>query len=196
MAGASSHQPLPQKVLEELQQQYLRIKMWVSAARLWERVLTEQDRHRLGGNLEECFSRLGTVGMWAELRAVSQPRAIADVAHELGCLDQTTYRWLLREIGEEPDAQAPPDRPSWTASTGELRWRGRVIRRVRVLARPSNIQTILDAFQAANWRPRILNPLGLGQQQLHQALRSLNRGLKQIRFHAQEGGQAITWETA
>ena len=31
-------------------------------------------------------------------------------------------------------------------------------------------------------------------QQLHQALRSLNHGLRRLHFRAQEGGRAITWE--
>jgi hypothetical protein len=33
------------------------------------------------------------------------------------------------------------------------------------------------------------------QEKLHQTLRFLNKGLKKIRFHAQKGAWAITWET-
>jgi hypothetical protein len=184
------------KIVMELHTQYLRVKAEVSAARLWERVLSEEDRQRLGGDLETCYRQLSTVGMWMKLRGVSQARAVADLAHELGFLDQTNYRWLLREIGEVPDAQPPSDLPSWEASSGKLRWKNQVIRKIRVLASPSNIQIILTTFEKAKWRSKIKNPLTQDQQQLHQALRSLNRGLTNIRFHAQEGGKAITWEIA
>ena len=69
-----------------------------------------------------------------------------------------------------------------------------MIRPVRVLRNPSNIQHVLDSFESAGWPSRIDNPLGLGQEQLHQTLRSLNRGLKAIRFHAQEGAEAVVWQ--
>jgi len=182
------------RVVTELETQYLRVKAAVSAADLWERVLSDQDRQQLGGDMQKCYRELGTVGMWMNLRGVSQARAIADLAMNLGFANQTTYQWLLREIGEEPNVQPHLDRPSWQASTGELRWRNQVIRRVRVMSSPSNIQVILDSFEKSKWAQRIANPLRLGQQQLHQAIRSLNEGLTGIRFHAQEGGQAITWE--
>jgi hypothetical protein len=182
------------RVVEELETQYLRLKAAASAARVWERVLSEQDRQSLGGDLNTCWRQLSTVGMWMKLRGVSQPRAIAELAHKLGFIDQTSYQWLLREIGEKQDPQHPRDLPSWDESSGNLLWQTKVIRRIRVLASPSNIHIILDAFQRAKWKSKIKNPLRLGQQQLHQALRSLNQGLKKIRFHAQEGGKAITWE--
>ncbi len=136
--------------------------------------------------------------MWRQLRGVSQVRAVVDVAQVLGFLDETKRRWLLREVGEELPPHDLPDRPSWRPATGRLRWRKQVIRTVRILSRPSNVRMILDAFEEAGWPPRIKNPLrnGRDQQQLHQALRSLNKGLKKIHFHAQEGGRSITWTIA
>ena len=38
--------------------------------------------------------------MWMALRGVSQARAIVDVAHKLGFLDQESHQWLLQEIDE------------------------------------------------------------------------------------------------
>jgi hypothetical protein len=133
------------RIAEELQDQRLRVGAFVSAARLWERVLSKRDLQRLDDNLERCYAQLGTVGMWRRLRRVSQARAVADLAHVLGFLDQTNYRWLLRGIGEKPKAEEQRDRPHWQAATGELRWRSRVVRRLRILSRPTNIQIILDA---------------------------------------------------
>ena len=62
------------------------------------------------------------------------------------------------------------------------------------MKQPSNIQRIVDAFQASQWSNRVDNPLPHGQQQLHEALRSLNHDLKTIYFRSQEGGLAVIWE--
>lgn len=189
----TSKPELPPNVVKVLETAYLRINGIPTARILWER-LSEPERRQLGGDFKKCYVRLRILGMWMALHDVSQPRAIADVALELGFLDDPTYRWLLREMGEAADEKATLDRPHWQGSTGTLRWGRQVIRRIRVLKHPSNIQVILDAFQATGWSPRIKNPLSLGQQQLHQTLRSLNRELKGIRFHAQQGAKSIFWE--
>ena len=171
----------------------------MSADRLWERVLTDEEQQRLGGNLSDAYYRLSTAGMWMELRGVSVERAIIEVAHELSFLTESNARWLLREIGEDSPTPPPtPEHPNWHRESGELRSGAQVIRRVRVMASPSNIQLILNAFQAAGWPSRIDDPLpdGPDQQRLHQAILSLNEGLDSIRFHVQEGGQAVTWGRA
>jgi hypothetical protein len=185
---------LDPRIKDELNAQYLRVQAPTAGALLWNRVLNNQERQRLGGNFAQAFASLGTIGMWRKLPRVSRPRAIVDTAHALGLLQETNYHWLLRGIGEGADQAMSPDRPAWNSQTGELRWKKQLLRRVRVMAVPTNIQIILDAFQAAGWAGLIPNPLSLGQQQLHQALRSLNQGLNKIRFHAREGGQIISWE--
>jgi hypothetical protein len=112
-------QPLPQHVLEELEDIALRIGGPVSAARLWERVLTPQERQRLGGDLEVAWrGHGGTAGMWMALRQVSRPRAVLDVPHEIGLLTDGNYRWLLREIGELHDD--PEDALQAAVRTGGL----------------------------------------------------------------------------
>lgn len=184
------------RVTDAIQDLYLRIQPPAAASLLWERVLTASERKKLGGDFQNCYARLGTAGIWMQVRAVSRLRATLDVAHELGFLTDGDYRWLLRETGESPPGAARRDRPVWNHGTGELRLGTRLLRRVRVMARPSNIQRVLDAFQAANWTTQVASPLTHGQQQLHQALRSLNKGLKRIRFHSQGGAEAITWSFA
>ena len=154
-------------------------------------MLTPGQREQLGNRLAQCHSRLGTVGIWTELHEVSVNRAVVEVARLLNLLEPTTAGWLLREIGEEP---TPPGSPHWDGAKGELRLEGEVIRRVRVTQNLSNVQRILDAFQAERWTSPIDNPLKRGPEQLHQTLRSLNTDLKGVRFHAQKGGCAVTWE--
>ena len=76
-------------------------------------------------------------------------------------MSEVTADWLLREIGEG-DAVSTPSTPVWNVQTGELRLEGVVIRRLRVKAHPTNIQQIVDAFEATNWPTRIDNPLHMG----------------------------------
>ena len=191
----SRGRPISREVASELKTALLRINPPVMAERMWRRLFTEEDREKLGGELQTSWPRLGTVGLWVQARGVSVEQAVIDVARGLDVMSEQTARWLRRELGlESENAAAPSDRPIWRAETGELRLGDLVIRRVRVLRQPSNIQQILDAFQAAGWPSRIPNNLPYGQEQLHQALRSLNTSLQTIRFRAQQGGTAIIWE--
>jgi hypothetical protein len=100
MSSVSCLPTLSPQAIEEFRTQALRIRARISAVRLWSRYLTPQDQQRLGGDFEKAYKRLGTGGMWMELRGVSLPRAIADVAMKLGILRQEDYEWLLREAGE------------------------------------------------------------------------------------------------
>ena len=185
-------------VAEHLTTQALRVKPAIAADQLWARVLTSDERDRLGGDLERAWRELGTAGIWRKLHRVSAERAVIDVAVALNHLDEPTAKWLLREIGEA-EGETPsfsPGRPSWDPERGELRLGSDLIRHVRIFARPTNVQLILNAFQAAGWPARIDNPISrcVDQQRLHQAVRSLNEGLNGIGFHVQEGGKAVTWQ--
>jgi hypothetical protein len=95
--------PLAEEVREELQVAYLRVCPAPSALRLWERVFTEQDRARLGGDFQRAFSESGTIGMWMKLRGVSFQRALIDVAKRIGFLTDETQEFLLRGIGDIAD---------------------------------------------------------------------------------------------
>ncbi|UCC31784.1 MAG: hypothetical protein JSU86_05805, partial [Phycisphaerales bacterium] len=96
--------------------------------------MSAEDRQRLGGNLEECYPRLGTAGMWMELRRVSEERTVIEVARKLRFLDEETADQLLREIGKETPSPPVPERPVWHPDKGELCWGDQVIRRVRIMA--------------------------------------------------------------
>lgn len=184
--------PSDPQVRSALDEALSRISPPGSALHLWERVFTDGDRERLGGDVEAAFRKYGTPGMWMQLHGATPLRAIIDVAYGINLLSETDYRWLLREIGETAEPRTP-DRPHWNHTEGRLYFGKEVIRRVRINKKPTNIHRILDAFQAANWARRVHNPLADDAQQLHETLRTLNRNLKQIRFHSTEGGQSITW---
>jgi hypothetical protein len=106
MAAAALPLQLSPRAFEELQTNALRIKAAVSALRVWERVFSDEDRRRLGGDLEAAWRRYGTAGMWQQLRGVTAGRAVVEVAHVLGFLDEHSRRWLLRELGEVADDPA------------------------------------------------------------------------------------------
>jgi len=185
---------LPPKVMDELQTLHGRVKPFGSAALMWDRVFTTQERRRLGGDLNRSFVELHTVGMWRKVRGGSDARALIDIAHAIGLLNQSDHAYLLRKIGEKPLSRREPSlKPVWDKINGELRLDGKVIRSIRLLRSQSNIQKILDAFKRARWTRQIDNTLSLDQEQLHQALRSLNSSMKLIRFHSSSGGRFISW---
>ncbi len=102
---------------------------------------------------------------------------------------------ISARTSDEESVPTAPEHPVWDAKRGQLRWGEQVIRRVRVMGRPSSIQKILDAFEAAGWPSRIDDPIAQGKQpdQVRQIVLTLNNGLELIRFHVQEAGRAITW---
>jgi hypothetical protein len=66
--------------------------------------------------------------------------------------------------------------------------------KIRRQANDSNAREEAERRKGDGAKLMPFNPLPHDPQQLHQALRSLNGCLKKIRFHAQEGGKAITWD--
>jgi hypothetical protein len=95
---------LPEWVKEDWNTAYQRVRGTAPALRLWHRVLTAEERRRLGGDLDAAYARhRGAVGMWMHLRGVSVPRAAVAVAVAIGFLDAGTGQALLRALGEEPD---------------------------------------------------------------------------------------------
>ena len=190
----SMGRPISRRVVEVLETLRSRVRPGLIAAELWD-LFNDSERECLGGDPLECWLRLGTVGMWREVRGGSLEQALVRIARAMDLVNERDLRTLRREIQLEGlDVPTGSPLPSWNPSTGELSFGGCVIRRLRVLRSPSNIQRIVDAFQAAGWPARISNPLPAGQEELHQTLRSLNGRLEAIRFHAQEGGQAVVWE--
>jgi hypothetical protein len=88
------------------------------------------------------------------------------------------------------------DKPEWVKGQGILRFRGEVVRRFRSGTVAKNCVKILDAFQEDGWPTRIDDPLDphKHQQRLHETLRSLNKGLTEIGFHADGTGEGICWK--
>jgi hypothetical protein len=176
---------------ELLQLTSLRVNTNASARRIWSNVLTPQQRRRVGRLARAYRAQGGTVGIWVKLHGGSEYSAIIELGRLLNFLDDPSEKWLRQEIGEKRNAH-DDTLPEWNPNRGKLLFDGKPIRSVRMNEHPSHYQLILDAFQAAGWSERIRNPIP-AEKNLSAAIYSLNTGLKRIKFHAQEGGSAITW---
>ncbi len=114
----SQGREIPNDVAELLKRILCGIQSEHTAIKVWRRLLTEDERQRLGGDFGECFRRLGTVGMWMETKKVSFERALIEEALRLGQLDRGTFDWLMRELGEKPSRQRPRRGPVWDRDSG------------------------------------------------------------------------------
>jgi len=103
---------------------------------------------------------------------------------------------LRRELGLPAKADGAPSPkvvPSWNKDRGKLSLDGKVIRRVR-RGVGHRIVAILDAFEAGAC-DRIPKPLALkDDQQIREAVYSLNDRLQAIHIRADGTGEGIVWE--
>ena len=134
----------------------------------------------------------GAVVMWMKAKRFEQPLAILDLAHKHDLVTEARYRRLSRDLGAR-EVRPVSKRPVWDREERVLRFEGTIVRRIRSLKVAANIVSILDGFQGRNWPARIDAPQDLVGQTLHDAVKSLNKGLRKISFHVDGDGQWITW---
>lgn len=89
--------------------------------------------------------------------------------------------------------------PTWQSETRELRWKDRVVKRLKW--RAVNQITVLCAFQEEGWKEVIDDPLPPSPEQdskgrLHDTIKALNRHQdnKLLRFGGIGTGEAIRWQ--
>lgn len=195
-SSTPSWMKLPPKVLEVLQNLYLKLTVLPTSEIIWERILTDEERHKLGPD----GWRYNFVPIWMKWHKMSQERAIIELARPLGLIPEYEYSWLLKAIGETPGPARKNDRsprkPHWDRDLGQLRWGDTVIRHVRGHTVANRVVPVLDAFQHFGWRKRIpiSDPTGIDGQQLRDAVKSLNVGLSTIRFRSDGTGKGVVWE--
>ncbi len=103
---------------------------------------------------------------------------------------------LLRLLEQlpEPKPRPPAVVPHWEPDSGVLRY-GRWVAR-RVAAGAENIRTVLDAFAAAGWPPKIPSPFRSGPEVVHETLKRLRTGMQHITFRTERGGREVCWAVA
>jgi hypothetical protein len=84
--------------------------------------------------------------------------------------------------------------PVWSSDTGDLTLDGQVCKHIQNRSQ-AKFTIILDVFEEENWPPRIDNPLPPNMN-LSESLRSLNKNLLHISFHADGSGEGILWRRA
>ena len=135
------------------------------------------------------------VDYWCRVKRVGPVRAVIELAHEIGLINDLDQRWLLRETGEGEPASPESDIPIWNRTRGELTFRGEVVRHVPRIEVAKNIVAILDAFQERAWPESIGDPLpeGPDSQRKRETIASLNKRLTRIRFHSAGTELDIRW---
>lgn len=160
----------------------------VVAAKVWEQLLTADDRARLGGDLSEAWFNLkGTMGIYMRARHVTYERAILEIAWGLGQIHEANYQRLLSAIGGQNAGNLVPN---WDRQRLQLSLGDRIIKAVRSRQVVPSVCRVLDAFEEDHWQPRIDDPMhgGSDTQRLREVVRSLNRGLEDIYFAADGRG--------
>ncbi|HMO84732.1 MAG TPA: hypothetical protein PKC18_07420 [Lacipirellulaceae bacterium] len=198
--AVSQQARLSPQVVEQLRNVRTNLGVLQIAERIWNEVLSADDRRQLGERAAPAAQRVGDpplrdliVRHWADVRGFSPDRVMLDLALEASVIDAGLHRRLLRQLGEEADDADNPPKPVWDRERGELKYRGDRVRKVS--SRATNIRRILDAFQEDRWPARVDNPLsgGADSKKLRDALNRLNQGLHGLRFFADGTASGILW---
>lgn len=121
--------------------------------------------------------------------------ALIELAHLSAMLRPGERERLLSSLRTETSLQATvTDVPAFR-DDGSLTFKNRIIGKFQIRKVATRFTRILTAFQQANWRLRIGNPLrGASWQEAHDAIAKLNRQVSVIRFHVHENGRFLSWE--
>lgn len=225
-SAPSSSESFPPRVTAELQELLLSVDNVTAAKRVWQDVMTKEDREKLldklnaepanpaidsvehpggpteseevregrpGRLLHRSYYRWGVVGLWMIAKKVEQPRAIVELAYELGFIMEPAYRRLLQNVGERKRKTRQSKLPVWDRDERTLRFENTKVRTIRSLKVARNVVAILDAFQDHRWYPKVDAPAGLTGQALRDAVYRLNRGLKKLRFYVDGDSSQVRW---
>ncbi len=190
-------QNLGEPLMSWLKECVQRVNNNTAAAEMWNTLLTRDQQIELGDDLPTAWqSHGGTIRLWRHLqRMETLELAAVDLARRLHLIADHRAARLAEVLGGH--ASLPlGNRPQWDRVAGQIRFRGHVIRTVKMHQTRSNVEIILDAFETAGWPPQIPAPRGFDRDKLRDTLRSLNEGLADIRFGQQGGGTKVRWQTA
>lgn len=176
---------------------YLRIQNGTSARRLWEQVFTERDRQKCDDDLEAAYCRGGVIGMWRTARGGDADHALLDAARALGFLTDE-YHDRLSRVCFGSGTKQQPDKPHWNKEARQLTFQGVLVREVKRPGQAANIVAILDAFEAADWPPRIDDPQGRdgSDETRRRDVENLNKLLLEplLRFACDGTGKGFMWQ--
>ncbi len=95
---------LPAAARSAFEEAYYRVDDSAVACLLWERVFSNEERNRLGGDFGRAHS-MGAIEMWTATHGVSPQRAVLDIARAVNLMTEHDHKWLRGEIGEDMDGE-------------------------------------------------------------------------------------------
>ena len=195
---------LPDAVYEELQRLRDLIRSDTVKRELWGNRFTAADRRKFAGPVQEVLERHHTIELWNIARGTPTPnQCIVEVAYAVGLINDSRRESLLDALGAKPRAgtigkQRSAAVPHWDEASRELRFQGKVVRVVKRPKQAHNIVTILRAFEAAGWPPRIDDPHGRksSDEARRRDMSNLNRGLDTslMKFECDGDGTGFLWK--
>lgn len=195
---------LPDTVYEELQRLRDLIRSDTVKRDLWANRFTAADRRKFAGPEKEVLKQHHTIELWHIARSTPTPnQCIVEAAYAVGLINESRRESLLDALGAKPRAgtigkQRSAAVPHWDAAARELRFRGKVVRVVKRPKQAHNIVTILRAFEAAGWPPRIDDPHGRksSDETRRRDMSNLNRGLDTslMKFECDGDGTGFLWK--
>ena len=175
-----------------------RIQNATAARKLWNEIFNEEDRRRCDDDLETAYHNGGVIGMWRKARGGTIDDALLDAAHALGFLT-VQARDSLAQFVPGRRRKLDPNKPHWNAEARKLTYRGKVVREVKRPKQAYNIVTILAAFEAAGWPPRIDDPHGRqpSDETRRRDMENLNKLIRVpiIRFECDGNGTGFVWQS-
>jgi len=205
VAGKTQPHPpeLPDALRERLQELVDRIFNDVAKRELWSNRFTEADRGKFTGDPRAILDRHNIIEIWHIARGTpSWNECIVEVAHALGFINDAHRAALRDQLGALPVAGTRPKAraaavPHWNEEARELHYRGKVVRVVKRPRQAHNIVTILRAFEAAGWPPRIDDPHGRkpNDETRRRDVSNLNAGLDTtlMKFACDGNGTGFLW---
>ena len=197
-------QGLSPAVYEELQRLRDLIRSDTVKRELWGNRFTASDRRRFSGPATDVLRRHHTIELWHIARGTTTPnQCIVEVAYAVGLINDSRRESLLDALGAKPRAgnirkQRTAALPHWDEDSRELRFQGKVVRVVKRPKQAHNIATILRAFEAAGWPPRIVDPHGRkpSDETRRRDVSNLNMGLDTslMKFACDGDGTGFLWK--
>jgi hypothetical protein len=186
---------LPEQLRLKLERLELQVQSAPAAMAVWTTLFNAAERSQLGDDPYAAWKHSGgTAGMWTIVRGVPRDQAIVEIAYALDRLDAATADELLPALGVD---RAPASIPRWLKEKGELWFDGRIVRRIRNVARAKKVVAVLDAFESDGWPVRIDDPVTAGgdSSRRRRTIESLNKELEAIRFSCGGDGRSFEWKT-
>jgi hypothetical protein len=193
---ADARSNIPAWAVDRMQDLHAQLSSQQIAGQIRARLLTNDERASVP---DKPQTLVDMPQIWGRLRDMTLESAVLDLAMRMNLVSPGDHQNLHEALGlvATPAGGTGPV-PVWDDTAHVLRFQGRIIRRLHRPSRSVNMIAILTAFEEEGWPRKIDDPLPNGRDpgRLRETVRSLNRNLEHIRFHADGSGEGVRWELA